>query len=334
MADQDYFVALTECQLLNEAALAEIAYYPDFQRWWQSVDGVVRVWAGHTITAGGMSRPVASELIKHMDRAGVDVAFALREPMMDVSGYVTSMSTNGFVLKEIAPYPDRLYLECNVGPVMRRGVKHAVWELEYLVKEHGARLCKVYACEDGPLNDRQMWPFYEKASELDIPLTIHTGMAYVVPQPNKYTHPGLLDDVCLDFPDLKVIAYHMGWPYHEELFGLAGKHRNLYISITGIVGWFARAPYRGYHMIGEALEWAGPDKIVMGLDLSFDQLPRIVDYVRNLEMPEELQAKWGYPAITDEVRAKILGLNLAKLAKIEPTKRLKPAPKETPVPGS
>jgi predicted TIM-barrel fold metal-dependent hydrolase len=42
-------------------------------------------------------------------------------------------------------------------------------------------------------------------------------------------------------------------------------------------------------------------------------------------MPEELQEKWGYPAITDEIRAKILGLNLARLAKIDPRKRVKAA---------
>ena len=82
-----------------------------------------------------------------------------------------------------------MYLECNVGPIMRRGVKNAIWELEFLVKEQGAKLCKVYAPEDGPLNDREMWPFYEKACELDITLTIHMGMAYVCPQPTKYTLP-------------------------------------------------------------------------------------------------------------------------------------------------
>jgi hypothetical protein len=48
------------------------------------------------------------------------------------------MSTNAFILEEIAPYKDRMYLECNVGPIMRRGVKNAIWELEFLVKEKGA----------------------------------------------------------------------------------------------------------------------------------------------------------------------------------------------------
>lgn len=331
MSNTDHFVALSECHLMNEQSLAEMAYYPGFQRWWGSVDGVVGVWAGRSLAGGAdMPHPRAAELIKYMDQAGVDVGFALRESMMDVNGFVTCMSTNAFIMQEIAPYKDRLYLECNVGPVLRRGVKHAVWELDYLVKNANAKLCKVYQPEDdGPLNDKRMWPFYEKACELGIPLTVHTGMAYVLPQPSKYTLPLLLDDVLLDFPDLKIIAYHMGWPYHEELFGLAGKHKNLYISMSGIVGWFARAPYKGLHMLGEALEWAGADKIVMGLDLSFDDVGRVVDWVRNLEMPEELQEKWGYPAITDETRAKILGLNLAKLANIEPTKRVKAAPAKT-----
>ena len=123
-------------------------------------------------------------------------------------------------------------------------------------------------------------------------------------------------------PELKIIAYHMAWPHHEELMGLAGKHVNLYLSLSGIIGWLARAPYRGYHMIGEALQWVSDDKIVMGLDLAFDDMPLAVDYIRNLEMPEELQEKWGYKPVSEETKAKILGLNLARLAKIDPKKRV------------
>jgi len=324
MADKNHFVAMTECHLMNQQTISEIMYYPGFTRWWESVDGVVGVWSGKKLSQGGeMPPPVAESLIKYMDEAGVDVGFALREGMMDISGGVTSLSTNGFMMQQIAPYPDRLYLECNVGPILKRGVKHAIWELEHMVKNCNAKLCKVYQPEDeGPLNDPRMWPFYEKACELNIPLTIHMGLAYVLPQPTRYTLPLLLDDVLLDFPDLKVIAYHMAWPFHEEIIGMAGKHKNLYLSLSGIIGWFQRAPYRGYHMIGNALQWAGPDKIVMGLDLPFDDMKRVVDYIRNLQMPDELREKWGYDEVTDEIRAKILGLNLAKLTGIEPTKRV------------
>jgi predicted TIM-barrel fold metal-dependent hydrolase len=306
--------------------MAEIGYYPNTSRWWASVDGVMRAWAGRDLTSEDSSwpHPIASELIKYMDEAGVDVCFALREGMMDISGQTVALSTNAFMMQQIEPYPERMYLEAMVGPILRRGIDDAIWELEYLVKECDAKLCKVYQPEDlGPLDDRRMWPFYEKACELDIALTMHTGMSYVVPQPSCHTQPDTLDRVLLDFPELKIIAYHMGWPRTEELIGLAGKHQNLYLSLSGIVGWYQRSPYRGYHAIGTALQWVSHEKIVMGLDLPFDDTKRIVDYIRNLQMPEELQEKWGYPEITEEIRAGILGLNLARLAKIEPTRRVK-----------
>jgi len=323
VSNEDSFVALSECHLMNPGTLSEISYYPGTQRWWASVDGVMRAWSGRDLS-GEWPQPIASELIHHMDEAGVDVCFALREGMMDVSGHTVALSTNAFVMQQIAPYPERLYLECMVGPVLRRGVEHAIWELEHLVTEGNARLCKVYQPEDdGPLDDRRMWPFYEKACELDITLTMHTGMSYVVPQPNLHTHPDRLDRVLLDFPDLRIIAYHMGWPHTEELIGLAGKHQNLFLSLSGIVGWYERSPYRGYHAIGTALQWVAPEKIVMGLDLPFDDTQRVVDWVRTLQIPAELREQWGYPKISDDMRAGFLGRNLARLAKIEPTKRVK-----------
>jgi predicted TIM-barrel fold metal-dependent hydrolase len=314
MASDDHFVALSECHFMNPGTLQEIAYYPNTQRWWDSVDGVMRAWSGRDLT-GEWPHPLAEELIKYMDEAGVDVCFCLREGMMDVSGGITALSTNQFMINQIAPYPDRMYLECMVGPIIKRGVEHAIWELDYLVKNENAKLCKVYAPEDdGPLDDKRLWPFYEKCCELDIAITVHTGMSYVVPQPSKHTHPDTLDQVLLDFPELKVIAYHMAWPHTTELIGLAGKHKNLYISMSGIVGWYERSPYTGYHAIGTALHWMDPGKIGMGLALPFD--------VRNFQFPAELQEQYGYPEVTDAMRAGWLGKNLAKLAKIEPTKRV------------
>jgi hypothetical protein len=61
----------------------------------------------------------------------------------------------------------------------------------------------------------------------------------------------------------------------------------------------------------------------MGLDLPFDDTKRVVDWVRNLQIPDDLQKNYGYPESTEEMRAGFLGKNLARLAKIEPTKRIK-----------
>ena len=37
MANEDFFVALTECHFMNPQTMSEIDYYPNVQRWWGSV---------------------------------------------------------------------------------------------------------------------------------------------------------------------------------------------------------------------------------------------------------------------------------------------------------
>ena len=77
---KDYFVALSECHFMNPESMHEMAYYPGFERWWKSIDGVMRSWAGGRDLAGGaaMPEPRAHDLITYMDQCGVDVCFALR----------------------------------------------------------------------------------------------------------------------------------------------------------------------------------------------------------------------------------------------------------------
>ena len=71
-----------------------------------------------------------------------------------------------------------------------------------------------------------------------------------------------------------------------------------------------------------SLQWVDPSKIVLGLDLPFDDTKRVIDWVRNLEMPDELRKNYGYMDITEDIKAAILGKNLARLAKIDDTKRV------------
>ena len=70
---EDYFVALSECHFMNEASMGEISYYPGFERWWKSIDGVMRAWADRDLHGGGaMPPPRAHALIKYMDEAGMN----------------------------------------------------------------------------------------------------------------------------------------------------------------------------------------------------------------------------------------------------------------------
>ena len=78
--------------------------------------------------------------------------------------------------------------------------------------------------------------------------------------------------------------------------------------VSGCIGKVVELHARYYHRL-------------VGFDLPFDDLGRIIDYIRDMDMPAELQEKWGYPQLTQQDKANILGLNLARLTGIEPKKR-------------
>ena len=58
---KDYFIAMTEFHFMNPQTMSEIAYYPNVQRWWGSVDGVMRAWSGRDLT-GEWPHPHRSHL--------------------------------------------------------------------------------------------------------------------------------------------------------------------------------------------------------------------------------------------------------------------------------
>jgi hypothetical protein len=324
-AKDDYFKIDVEAHLSGDKKY--ISYYPGVQLWWRGVDGTRRAFgAGEKRKVSEIREkeqeeaPEEDSLITFMDRYGVDLACILPESMMDTTGYATRWSTNGYVAAVCEKHPDRFIFQCNVGPILKRGMKHALWELEYLVKERNCKLVKFYPPEDTYINDRRLWPFYKKITELHIPVTIHTGFTWVPPGRAKYCVPILLDEVATDFSDLTIIAFHAGWPYCRDLNMVALTHPNVYISLSLVMVWWFNAPWRLAEIIGEAIQFAGEDRIVWGSDFfGAGGLIRLaVQALRDFEMPEELKQRYGYAAITEEVKRKIFGENLARVLGIEP----------------
>jgi predicted TIM-barrel fold metal-dependent hydrolase len=262
-------------------------------------------------------------LLVAMDKYGVDIACLLPESMMDTTGYTSRWCTNGEMAKVVESNPDRFMYEPNLSPIKHKGVKNTIWELEYWVKEKGAKIFKFYPPEDTYINDEELWPFFAKAEELGIVLDIHTGFCWVPPGKSKYALPIYIDDVARDFPELKINAFHMGYPYCDDLNMVAMGHPNVYLCLSLLVPWALGAPRKFAKIIGEALRWAGPDKIIWGTDYAgfAMQLRSAVSGLRDFQIPEDMQKNYGYPAITDEERAKIFGGNLGRLMGIDTSQR-------------
>jgi predicted TIM-barrel fold metal-dependent hydrolase len=310
--------------------MAPIEYYPGVKAWWQGIAGITRHFMmglkpEYFPTVEEITKRTEPEaIIEWMDAYGVDVSCVIPESMMDTTGYATRWVTNGEAAAVCERWPDRLILTPNVGPVKVRGIKNVLWELEYLVKERNARMVKVYPPEDVPINDPSMYPFYEKCGELDIPVAVHTGWCWVPPGVSYNCLPVLLDQVASDFPQVNFIAFHAGYPYFLDLALSAAVHTNIYYGLNLLVPWAVTAPRRFAEVLGEALRFVGSERMAWGTDCAgFGvQIRGAVQGLREFEIPEDMREGYGYPELTDSDRANIFGLNMARLLKIEPTRRV------------
>lgn len=305
-----------DCETHLWPPMDDIVYYPNFQIYLKSINNLAKVVGSPPRAVTG---PIAtSEALLHsMDEGEIAKACVLPEICLEFSHGHRARSTNGFIAIEAEKHPDRFIPVANVGPMSKRTAEEAVWELKYLVKERGFKACKILPPEDCPINDRRMWPLYEAINELKIPVFIHTGMAFILPGHSSYCHPMLLEDVIISFPDMPIVAYHFGYPYYRELILLAGRSENLYIgtSLLPQLTRVAHSPTLFGEVIGEAMAYAGSDKLIWGTDWSGPLVSHKVssDLVRNFQIPEEVQKRCGYLPLTEEDRRKWAGENLAKL---------------------
>jgi len=68
-------------------------------------------------------------------------------------------------------------------------------------------------------NDRRCYPLYAKCVELGIPVGMQVGHS-AEPLPSDVGRPMLMDDVAIDFPDLKINLSHTGWPWTGEFISM------------------------------------------------------------------------------------------------------------------
>jgi predicted TIM-barrel fold metal-dependent hydrolase len=326
----DYFKIDPELHLVGD--IGPVEHFPGVQMWWRAVENIRRplllgmppeVLPG-VGPADLTKTPDPDVLLAAMDRFGVDIGCLLPESMMDTTGYSSRWVSNGEMAAVVDKHPDRFMYQPNISPIKQRGVKNAIWELEYWVKERDARIFKFYPPEDTYVNDPDLWPFYRKAEELQIVLDIHTGFSWVPPGKSKYALPIYLDDVARDFPQLKIVAFHMGYPYCDDLNMVAMGHPNVYPCLSLLVPWALSAPRKFARIIGEALRFVGPERIIWGTDCAgFGvQIAAAVQGLRKFQIPKDMQESYGYPEITDDDRRKMFGENLARLMGIEPKRRI------------
>ena len=83
------------------------------------------------------------------------------------------------------------------------------------------------------------------------------------------------------------------------------------------------------HLLGQILSAFGNDHVLWGTDSIWYGTPQWqIEAFRRFQMPEKLQETYGYPALTKDLKAKIFGLNAAKLFKVDVEAKRKDLPKD------
>jgi len=81
----------------------------------------------------------------------------------------------------------------------------------------------------------------------------------------EFALPRLLDEVAREFPNLRIVIAHMGYPWASETVVLLGKHRNVFADVSGLLP----RPWLSYNALLPAFEFDVMDKLLFGSDFPY-----------------------------------------------------------------
>lgn len=249
---------------------------------------------------------------------------------------------------------------CGTGRMFMQGqAVPAIWEtstmadaMANLAENYPVKAWKTYTHASGPgwyLDDHDPkapqvgQAFIDNALKLKIPIiAVHKGLNSVGgnPQNLPYSDPVDVGPAAAANPDATFVVYHSGWdfgapegPYSET--NTNGVDRlirsvreaglkpggNVYAELGSTWRFVMADPTAAAHTLGKLLVAFGEDRVLWGTDSIWYGSPQDqIEAFRAFEITAEFQEKYGYPSLTAERKAKILGLNAAKLYGLDPAK--------------
>jgi len=144
-----------------------------------------------------------------------------------------------------------------------------------------------------PPTHAKMYPIYSTCVELDIPIWFHLSINYST-NSMEYEKPVYLDVVAQDFPELKMIAGHGGWPWVNELIAVAWRNPNIYIDIASYIPKYLGMKGTGWEQLIHFGNSVLQDKILFGSTWLFMgmSIKQLADGIMKLPLKEEVKRKW------------------------------------------
>jgi predicted TIM-barrel fold metal-dependent hydrolase len=176
--------------------------------------------------------------------------------------YATSLP-NDYIADYVRRAPDLYLGYAGIDPNMP--TRACLRELDRCVEDLGVIGLKFHpAYQDFWPNDREkLYPIYERCVEHGISILFHTGSTRMTRCNIRSCKPEYLDEVATDFPDLRIIMSHFGWPWTEEALAVMWRHQHVYCDLSG---WLPRHVYDTQPIVFQYMNSVLSDKFVYGSD--------------------------------------------------------------------
>jgi hypothetical protein len=180
-------------------------------------------------------------------------------------------------------------------------------------------------------------PVIQKAHDLGVEVLVaHKGLPLVRFDPAHNT-PADIVAVSRVFPDMQFVVFHGAWdknriegPYDpnarrgiDSFLRALDDHQvppnsNVWVDVGTVWREVARSPTVAAHTLGKLLKRVGENRVLWGTDAVWYGSPQAqIAAFRAFTISNEFQDRYGYPALTNAVKAKVFGLNAAKLFHID-----------------
>lgn len=206
----------------------------------------MKPWAQKTITEGRkdyeliksmMASPQA--LTEYLDREGIERVALINYVAPDIMGFQPSVNDWAARYRNAAPHHVIAF-----GGIDPKCTPDVASEMKRLFEDLGLDALKIHPPHQdiSPNGYRtgktpELSTIYAMLEKYGKPLTIHTGTSVFPGARSTLGDPMPIDDVAVDFPNLKIILAHGGRPissWTEACFFLLRRHKNVFLDISGI----------------------------------------------------------------------------------------------------
>jgi uncharacterized protein len=179
---------------------------------------IIDAWGQHPTLRG------LAPTLDAMDRAGIDRVL--------ISAWVGPRNlaiSNDEIAAVTASAGGRLV---GVGAVDMGRPMEAVREVRRCVRELGFKAIRLLPwLWQAPPTDRRFYPLYVACVEEEVPLCVHAGHENPL-APLDVGRPAHLDQIAAEFPDLVIVAGHIGHPWTEEAIATAERRPNVCLDAS------------------------------------------------------------------------------------------------------